>query len=441
MRFFGPTSTPLLNEETAPMVRRALQRARVMGNFAFVQGLVQCIGFISGILLVRYLDQREYAFFTIANTMQGTLNVLADIGISIGLVSIGGRVWQDRRRFGELINTAQKLRWKLGGGAVVLITPILYFMLARNGATAGYAAVLILLILAGLAVQLSLGVLAVVPRLRSDIALIQKIDFTGAGARLLILIICAFVFLNAGVAVLIGAAALSLQYWMMRRCVAGVIDVDAPENPEDRAAIIGFIKNQAANAIFFCVQGQITVVLISFFGTRTSAVAEVGALGRLAMIFAIFGQLMTNIFVPAFARCQTATRLRFQFAAIVGSVIAFSAGVLLAAAFFPEQFLFVLGSQYSHLHRELVLMVAGTVANVLVGTLWVLNASKAWIAGSWLYIPTTLATQILLIPFTDFTSVKGILLFNLISVLPNLLVNIGLSYRGFRSFRIEPSRS
>ena len=81
----------------------ALHRARIVGSFAFAQAAVQVIGFLSGILLVRYLDQRDYAFFTIANTMQGTINVLADIGISIGLVSIGGRVWQDRQRFGELI--------------------------------------------------------------------------------------------------------------------------------------------------------------------------------------------------------------------------------------------------------------------------------------------------------------------------------------------------
>jgi len=44
--------------------------------------------FLSGILLIRMLEQREYAFFTIANTMQGTLNLLADIGVSVGLVSI-----------------------------------------------------------------------------------------------------------------------------------------------------------------------------------------------------------------------------------------------------------------------------------------------------------------------------------------------------------------
>src|SRR3979409_1893447 len=127
MSFFGPISPPVLNEANAPIIRTALQRVRVVGKFAFVQAVVQVIGFLSGILLIRHLDQREYAYFTIANTMQGTLNTLADIGISVGLVSIGGRVWQDRNRFGQLIRTASNLRRKLGLIAALVITPILFF--------------------------------------------------------------------------------------------------------------------------------------------------------------------------------------------------------------------------------------------------------------------------------------------------------------------------
>lgn len=438
MSFFGPASSPLL-DDAAPLMRRALRHARVVGNFASVQVLVQVIGFASGILIVRRLDQHEYAYFTIANTMQGTINVLADIGISIGLVSIGGRVWQDAHRFGELIATAQNLRRKLGGVAILSVTPILYWMLVRNGASFPYALALIALILGGLVVQLSLGVLSVVPRLRSDVSTIQRIDLTGAVARLLVLLVLAFVFLNAGLAVLIGAAAFLFQYSLLRRYAAGVIDLHAAENADDRRAMIGFIKNQAANAIFFCLQGQITVFLISFFGHRASAVAEVGALGRLAMIFTIMGQLLTNIFVPAFARCHQAAKLRWQYAGVVGSVSLFSAAVIGVAAFFPDAFLFVLGGKYAHLHRELLLMVASAVVSMLTGTLWVLNAAKAWIAGSWLYIPMTLATQLALIPFTDFTSVSAVLIFNLIAAVPNLALNVVLSFRGFRSLASAPA--
>jgi len=435
MSLFGPISRPFLNEATTPVIRRALQRARIVGNFATVQVLVQVVGFASGILLVRWLDQHEYAYFTIANTMQGTINILADLGVSIGLVSIGGRVWQDRYRFGQLIATANGFRRRIGSAVIIGITPVLYWMLTRNGASPQYAAVLIGAIVIGVVTQLSLGVLRVVPQLRSDVSQIQKIDLAGAFARLVVLVCCAFLFLNAGVAVFVSSMAFLLQYWLLRRYAAGVIDLNAPENAEDRAAMVGFIKNQAANAAFYCLQGQITVFLISFFGSRATSVAEVGALGRLAMIFAILGQLLTNIFVPAFARCQDKARLRLQYFGIVGGVTACCAAVIAAAALFPNQFLFILGDKYSHLQRELLLMIAGTIINMLTGTLWFLNASKAWVTGAWLYIPLTLATQIALIPYTDFSNVRQVLVFNVISAVPNLLLNMVLSYRGFRSLQ------
>src|SRR5256885_2476296 len=432
MSFFGPISPPVLNEASTPFLRRALQRARVVGNFAFVQGVVQIISFLSGILLIRRLDQREYAYFTISNTMQGTLNVLADIGISIGLVSIGGRVWHDRHRFGQLVNTALGLRRKLGFLAVIVVVPILYYLLVKNGASTNYTALLIVAVLVGLGVQLSNGVLSVVPRLQSAVGKIQTIDLTGAVARLLAIVALMYLFLNGAVAIAIGSATLLLQYWMLRRYVAGVIDLNAPENAEDRAAMVGFIRSQAANAIFFCLQGQITVFLISIFGQQVSSIAEVGALSRLAMIFAVLSNLLANILAPAFARSQEAMTLRWRYAAIVSAVAGFSLAIVTAAIFFPQQFLFVLGNKYAHLDRELLLMVGGAVITAMASTLWSLNAAKAWISGSWLYIPLTLATQLALIPFTDFSSVRGVLTFNLISAIPSLLLNLVLSYRGFR---------
>ena len=415
-----------------PQLARGLRYANLVGRFASVQVAVQAIGFASGILLVRRMDQSEYGLFTISNTMQGTLNVLADIGISIGMVSIGGRVWQDGGRFGELVSTGLRLRRSLGAVSILAITPLLYFMLTKNGASLSYTLLLIGAVLAGLFAQLSLGVLEVVPRLRSDVRQIQTIDLSGSIARLLVLVALAFIFLNAGVAALVGAATLLFQYFLMRRYAAAVIDLDAPENANDRKAMLGFIRNQAPNAIFYCLQGQITILLISFFARRAGAVAEVGALGRLAMIFTVLGSLMANIFAPAFARCQENRRLGLLYAGIVGGVILFGLCVLGGAWLFPNEFLFVLGPHYSHLQRELLLMVGGATLNMVASTLWALNASRAWIAGSWLYIPLTLTTQIALIPFVDFSTVTGVLIFNLVSAAPSLLLNIGLSIHGFR---------
>ncbi len=434
MSFFAPVSTPVLAEGYTPVLRRAFDHARRVGNYAVVQAVVQLLAFTSGILLVRWLPQREYAYFTIANAMQATLNVLADIGISVGVISIGGRVWQDRHRFGQLINTGLLVRRRLAGAAFVVVAPILYAMLVRNGASSGYTLLLIVIVLIGFSIQLSIDVFAVVPRLRSDIVRIQTIDFVCAVARLALILGLVYLFARAGLAVAIASATFFLQYLLLRSYAAKVIDLNAKENPEDRHEIIRLTKKLAANALFYCLQGQITVFLISFFGQRTTEVAEVGALGRLAMISAVLMSTLTNIFVPAFARCQDKAKLRVLYVLITGGVALFSVIVLGAAAFFPDQFLFILGNRYAHLHRELVLMVGGAVLTAFGSTMWMLNSSKAWINGSWLYIPLTLATQIVLIPFTDFSTVAGVLTFNLISTVPAVLLNLGLSYRGFRAF-------
>src|SRR5437762_6943376 len=377
----------------SPYLRRLIRSGRVVGSFVTVQVIVQMIAFLSGILLIRMLEQREYAFFTIANTMQGTLNLLADIGVSVGLVSIGGRVWQDRPRFSQLVSTALYLRRRLALLAMFAVTPLLYFMLVKNGASPSYTALLTILVLIGLTIQLDVGVLGVIPRLRADIGVIQGIDLFGAILRLTILVLLAFIFLNAGIAVTVATVAIFLQYLLLRRYSATVIDFGAPQNPDDRKAIIGLIRSQAANAVFYCFQGQITIFLISFFARQSSSVAEVGALGRLAMIFVVLANLLANIFVPVFARCHERRQLRSLYLEITGGVSLFCLAVLAAAAIFPDQFLFVLGNKYAHLRRELLLMVASAVLAALTATFWSLNAAKAWIAGSWLYIPLTLLTQ------------------------------------------------
>jgi len=434
MSFFAPVSTPVLAEGYTPVLRRAFDHARRIGNYAAIQVIVQLLAFTSGILLVRWLPQREYAYFTIANAMQATLNLLADIGISVGLISIGGRVWQDRHRFGELIKTGLFVRRKLAAVAAILVSPILYLMLARNGAPFGYTLLLIGIVLVGFVLQFSIDVFAVVPRLRSDIRKIQTIDFTCAMLRLLLIVGLVYLFATAGLAVGIASATFILQYLLLRSYAIKVVDLNAGENADDRQEILRFVKTLAASTLFYCFQGQITVFLISLFGREAASVAEVGALSRLAMIFTVVMNMLTNVFVPAFARCQGKKKLRLLYLLIAGGVALFGAVVFAVAALFPQQFLFVLGNRYTHLHRELLLMVGSAVISAFGGTLWMLNASKAWISGSWFYIPLTLATQLALIPFIDFSRVDSVLLFNLISLLPSLFLNFALSLRGFHRF-------
>src|ERR1051325_4044588 len=158
-----------------------VSRAKMLGKFVSVQVVVQVLGFASGLLLVRSLAQKEYAYFTLANSMLGTMGILADSGVGIGLTSIGGKVWQDRQRFGQLINTALRLRRSLALIAASVVAPVLMGLLTNNGASRWYAATLTLAVLLALNYQLLAGVLDIVPRLHSQVGRLQRLDRMIAG--------------------------------------------------------------------------------------------------------------------------------------------------------------------------------------------------------------------------------------------------------------------
>ena len=411
---------------------KLLAWSSLLGKFVGVQAIVQVIGLCSGILLVRNLNKADYAFFTLANAMQATMTLLADVGISSGLSAIGGKVWNDRFQFGQLIRTALRIRHILVVAAIGLIGPLLLWMLLRNGCPFGYAAMISLAVLGGAAVQVGNGVLAVVPRLHLQIGRIQKLDLACAAFRLGILLLAYCLFLNAAIAVAAATVTFFAQNLILKRWARRMTDLNAPVSAEYRASLVSIIKTQAPNDIYYCIQGQITVWLITFFG-NTRNIAEIGALGRLAVLFSIANSILASIVLPRFARCQLPQILRVRYWQIIGVYCAFGAFLTLIAALFPDQLLWILGRQYSHLRTEVLLIVVSTVFNGVVGAMWSLNLSKAWIPSAWLNISLVLALQVILLPFVDVSTVKGVISFNILSILPSVVLYAYVAHKGFSS--------
>jgi O-antigen/teichoic acid export membrane protein len=405
--------------------------SKILGKFATVQLLVQMIGLASGILLVRWLSKTEYAFFTIANSMQGTMSLLADVGISGGLSAIGGRVWHDRYRFGQLINTALHLRRTLLIISVLAVTPLLFWLLHTNGAKPVYAIILTAILLAGIMLQVTNGVLVMIPRLQLHTGRLQKLDLMAAVARLgLILAVC-LIWLNAATGVLAAVVAFAIQFWVLQRWAHQCVDTKAPMNEEDRQALWAIVKKQAPNDLYFCIQSQIMVWLISIFGNANN-VAEVGALSRLAVIFAVINSTMTEVVLPRFARCQTAATLKRRYLQIVSGFVVLGAFLVLLATLFPTQFLMILGPKYMHLKSEVVLMVLSSAVGAVSGVMWSCNFSKGWIPPAFFVIPFGLSVQIFLLCILDISSVRGVLLMNVFLSLSAVLVSAGVFWTSIR---------
>src|SRR5207245_10235047 len=143
----------------------------------------------------------------------------------------------------------------------------------KTGATLISSALLIIFVLFGLAIHLDVGVLGVIPRLRSDVRVIQRIDLIGALLRLTILVLLAFIFLNAGIAVTLSTGVIFLQYLLLRRYSATVIDFGAPQNAEDRKTMLGIIRSKHSNAVFYCFHGQFNIFLNTFLPRSSYSVA------------------------------------------------------------------------------------------------------------------------------------------------------------------------
>ncbi len=389
---------------------RLYRWSSILGGFAVVQLVVQALNAVVGFLLVRTMEKPDYAWFTIANGMSTALAILSDSGVGIAVTSIGGTIWQDKASLKGLVQAALRLRLKLAAIASVVVSGISLWLLLRNGAGVVTALGLTALVLAPIWQISTTAVLNVVNRLHSRTHQLQFADLAPAVIRTAL---TAALALLGGLSPLTALGAVVIaqltQYGIVRRQVLPLLGVDLePREIKDHAVRIWKMVHQfLPSSIFWCLQGQLTTWLISVFAT-TSEVADLGALNRLAILFAVIGGPLGQFILPAFARTSDRRRLWLITLALVSGIIAFSGLLLLAAWLKGDWFLWLLGARYAHLHQELLLVLAGMAIGNLSAIVWGLNNTRAWIRRIWLTIPVTLASQVVAAFLFDLSNVKGV---------------------------------
>jgi O-antigen/teichoic acid export membrane protein len=356
---------------------RLIYWLRLFAGYSFVQAMAQGLGFLAGILVVRSLSKEAYACFIIVNTIGPLMNMLADNGITSSLSAIGGKFYQDDAKMGSLLRTAMLLRKQLLLLSGLIITPVLIWLLWRNHASTGAIAWLVPITLIGVFFQMNVGVLSTVVNLRQQMKRMQAIVFCGVLPRLaLIALLAAIGWLNAPLAIAAGVVALGCQSLLLDYWAKPQIAWGAPPSEEFRRDILVIVKKQAPLTIYFCLQSQITIWLISLFG-NVHRVADLGALGRIGMMFTILVSTTSAVVVPRFARCTDPALLATHYARIVVGFFGIVVFGTVLVWLLPGPFLWLLGSQYAHLGSLLWLAVLASGASALLGVLYALNVIKA----------------------------------------------------------------
>jgi O-antigen/teichoic acid export membrane protein len=417
--------------------RKWLGWLNLLARFASVQLVIQVLGFVSGILIVRHLSKPDYAVFTIANALIATLSMLADSGVTGAVSAIGGKIWQDNEKLSVLVSTALSLRRRLALTATGVLTPVFVWMLWKNSAPAATVAVVVAIALAGFFLQFTSNVMSVGIWLRQELKRLQMFTLAPALLRAVLIALASLIFLDARIALLIGVLAAALQIVLVRRWEHGAIRWDRPSDAECRGRIVGVLKRQAPLTIFYCVQSQIITWLISVFG-RSEQVADIGAIGRFAMIFMLVSSVVNGIVVPRFARCQDASVLRRRYCQVAIGFASFAGALVALSAMFPGALLWVLGSKYAHLTREVWLLMLSSALAGMFGTLSAMAFCKAWIVPAIVSIPAEIAVQTLLILTLDLSTVRGVLIVGCLGNLVPIACTVFVAQREMKKAAQSP---
>jgi O-antigen/teichoic acid export membrane protein len=414
---------------------RAGRLARIVVPFASMEVLTQIATAATGILVVRALPVQEFAVYAIAVSVQASLTVLSDVGISAVLLSRAGGFAADTRRMGQLLNAARALRLKLFGVVTLIAAPLLWSSLSAARPNVASWMLTLFLVLSTVALQISATVDGTMA-----LALLRPARYQGGQLASSLVRLAGIVLLLAHaplswVGLTINLVGMAAQSIYLRWTVGRLIPREPTQNPEDRAAFRRTVRTQLINAGYYAFSSQITLWLVGLLSSART-VAEVGALGRISNILILAQSGIVALVAPRMARYAEPRLLLRRYLQVGAVAFVACTTVFILSWLFPHPFLWLIGPKYAGLGRYLPIAMGAALLYALGITIYSLNASRAWIEQAWMSIPLTLCLQAISLIWFDVSQLKGALLFGLCSSFPPLLVHLGIgAHRLHRELR------
>jgi O-antigen/teichoic acid export membrane protein len=418
-----------------PALHSLWPKLRKLTGFFLGQGSVQALNLLTGFLLLRWLGVEQYAVYTVMIGFQGTVGLLVEMGLANSLVGLlAGR--RDKATVGGYIESAKRYRNIFFAVALPLIAAAFALLFQRQGWGWGLGAVLFLALLTNTFFLSWTKYYSVPFLIRHDMAGLYRLQTLFAALRLAgCWVLSLGGVLGAAVVAWLTAITTTAMGWAYRKQAAPLIEKPDRTDPEKNREILDFIRPLMPATLFYAFQGQIGILLISWFG-KADSIAEVGALARIAQIFILLGAFNTVVVAPYIAKTPRPLLLR-RYLGFFSGAVALSAGVVSAGFFLPGIFIWLIGPNYSHLTSDLGFLLLASCLNLVSGLMWCMHSARKWVFGwgVWLYIATTILVQVACLKFLALDSVKGILMFSIYTSLAMFAVCVVWAFAGFRKDR------
>ncbi|WP_254448503.1 polysaccharide biosynthesis protein [Spirosoma rhododendri] len=183
------------------------------------------------------------------------------------------------------------------------------------------------------------------------------------------------------------------------------------------------MKRLLPDALYYCIWCQFAVWLVSIYGS-TAAVAQLGALGRLAITLTLLTTLFATLILPRFARQPDNRQNLFKmFIRLEAMLLLVSAGVVGLTFLFADPILWVLGRDYSGLNTELVLMMTGKCLGFVASSLFLLCTSKGWVINPVVSISISILSVAAGVWLLDISTLRGIFMLDIVTTVVQLVMH------------------
>lgn len=404
-----------------PNLKRWVKLISVTGG---AQMVVQAFGLISGLLIIRLMPIKEYAWYTIANTMLGTLTLLSDGGISIGVMAEGGKVWENNKQLASVVSTGMKLRIKFAVISLIVSIPVLTYLLLKQGASFFTCICIVVGLIPAFYAALSDNLLEIPLKLRQVIVPLQKNQLATAFFRLILSFTSLFFFPFTAVALIASGIPRIWANIKLKKLNSDIIGIlPATEDDAVKKSIYKVVRRSLPGMIYYCVSGQITIWLISIFGNSTS-VASLGGIGRILVLFTVITAVLSNLIIPRFAKLPSVSKTLMAFFVKVNvALLIFSLFVTLFVFLFSKQILYVLGANYSSLTLPLVISAIAGCISLIGSNALSLCLSRGWVINPIISISLSILAFVIGIITCDIRTLEGIVKLNVIVSFNQVLIH------------------
>jgi len=393
--------------------------------FVLLQAAIAALNAAAGFLIVQYSPKSDYALYTLVFSFLAVFVNISNVGITPAMSGIGGRVWQDPIALRALLNSAFHLRRRIGIRLLIPFSAYCAWQFWKAGAGWFSMAALVGCVLAAAWAQIQAALYAIVLQLHKAVRSLQRNELVFTALK--VLGILPMLWFQAPVYFLVGwiCVCLALNLLANQKLAGAYLAGHHNTDPRFVREIEDIARPNALRTVYWALEGQITILLCALFAT-TDRIADIGALGRLSVLFAIFQAFVTNYSLPEIAKAQGKNAISRMARKTVAMSALLVAPVLLWAVVHPASLLWILGPNYRGLTQHLLPFLAAVSLGQIAAVVYQICTARAWIRLNRLYVPIALPLQAVLIYALDLSLLENVILLLGINNLFFLLFNLSM---------------